>query len=395
MVQDTMGAFVPGTDVDVAPTGTGPLDGLTFAAKDLFDIAGHVTGCGNPDWARTHAAAETTAPQVAALLNAGGRLIGKTITDELAFSLAGENHHYGTPLNPAAPDRQPGGSSSGSASAVAGGLCDFALGTDTGGSVRAPASYCGIYGLRPTHGAIGLDGVMPLAPSFDTVGWFTRDAGLLRRVGEVLLPEASTAPADPVLYRCPELEGRMFAGAHAAALPHLERIMEAFGSGAEFSLPDPTGQGLQGWLPHFQALQWGEVWDCHGDWVTATNPSFGPGIRERFEGAAQVTADTRAVAAEFREQVTAELVRSLGPSGVIVVPPVPDKAMLKGQDTETVTAFRNKALGMLCVSGQCRLPQLSMPLATVDGAPLGISLIGAPGSDHLLLQMAERIAQLS
>ena len=153
------------------------MQGLTFAAKDdLFDIAGYVTGCGNPDWARTHDPATKTASAIERQVSAGASLAGKTHTNELAYSLNGENHSYGTPINTLAPDRVPGGSSGGSASAVAAGLPDFALGTDTGGSVRVSASYCGLYGIRPDARSIAIDGCMPLAPDFDTVGWFARSA---------------------------------------------------------------------------------------------------------------------------------------------------------------------------------------------------------------------------
>ena len=183
---DGLGAFVPGGEIDIAGAARGPLAGLAFAAKDIFDVAGRVTGCGNPDWARSHGPAGETAPAIRALLEAGAALRGKTVTDELAYSLNGQNFHYGTPANVNAPGRIPGGSSSGSASAVAGGLVDVALGSDTGGSVRVPASYCGTYGIRPSHGRLALDGIMPLAPSFDTVGWFARDPAVLCRVGEVL-----------------------------------------------------------------------------------------------------------------------------------------------------------------------------------------------------------------
>src|SRR6202043_1718628 len=168
-MQDTLGAFVPGVTIHRAPRRAGPLSGLTFAAKDLFDVAGVVTGCGNPDWAATHQPAQTDAWAVDALLQAGATLVGKTITDEISLGLLGINRFYGTPLNPRAPDRVPGGSSSGSASAVACGLVDFALGTDCGGSIRVPASNCGIFGMRTSHGAISTAGVMPFAPSFDTV----------------------------------------------------------------------------------------------------------------------------------------------------------------------------------------------------------------------------------
>src|SRR6478735_9420817 len=188
------GAFIERFTVE--PTGHGPLDGLTFAVKDLIDVAGHRTGGGNPTWLATHPPATVHAICVEQLLAAGARCEGKTITDEIAFSLLGENHFYGTPLNPAAPDRVPGGSSNGSASAVACGLIDFALGTDTGGSVRIPASNCGIWGWRPSHGLISVAGVMPFSPTLDTVGVFTRSAELLQRVATVLLATDASTTAD-------------------------------------------------------------------------------------------------------------------------------------------------------------------------------------------------------
>ena len=184
---DPLNAFCSHSTAALKGAPGGPLAGLTFAAKDLFDIAGHVTGAGNPDWLRLHTPAPRTAPVVQTLLDAGADMVGKTHTDELSRGIFGENAHYGTPTNPRAPGRVPGGSSSGSAAAVAGGLVDFALGTDTGGSVRIPASFCGIFGIRPTHGRLSLDGVVGQAPSFDTVGWLARDADLLARVGAVLL----------------------------------------------------------------------------------------------------------------------------------------------------------------------------------------------------------------
>src|SRR5918992_3688700 len=188
-IDDRLNAFCKDTDAYLEGAAGGPLAGLTFAAKDIFDVVGYVTGGGNPDWKATHEAATHTAWVVRVLLAAGATMVGKTITDEITRGIFGENAHYGTPLNPRAPGRVPGGSSSGSASAVAGELVDFALGSDTGGSVRASASFCGIYGLRPTHGRISLEGVRPLAASFDTAGWFARDAALMERVGAVLLSE--------------------------------------------------------------------------------------------------------------------------------------------------------------------------------------------------------------
>ena len=162
---DPLHAFTRHTHVALDGSGVGPLAGLTMAVKDVYEIAGHRTGNGNPVWLETHPAAEQTASSVQRLLDAGARMVGKTHTDELAYSLNGENRHYGTPTNAKAPGRIPGGSSSGSAAAVSGGLVDFALGTDCGGSVRLPSSYCGIYGIRTSHGLIPADGIIPLAAS--------------------------------------------------------------------------------------------------------------------------------------------------------------------------------------------------------------------------------------
>ena len=187
-INDPLNAFCRYDEVAVEGSATGPLLGCSFAVKDVFDLAGHRTGNGHPLWLETHPPAQHTASAVERLLAAGARLVGKTYCDEMTYSINGENIHYGTPVNPKASGRIPGGSSSGSASAVAGDLVDFALGTDCGGSVRIPASYCGIYGIRTTHGLVPADGVVPLAKSFDTVGWFARAASLMQRVGTVLVP---------------------------------------------------------------------------------------------------------------------------------------------------------------------------------------------------------------
>src|ERR1700759_2541548 len=188
-MHDAINAFVPGPRVTIEGAPHGPLRGLSFAAKDLFDVAGHPTGGGNHDWARMHPVPARHAWAVQTLLDAGAKLIGKTITDEVSLGILGENAFDGTPVNPKAPDRVPGGSSSGSAAAVAAGVCDTALGTDTGGSVRVPASFCGLYGIRPTHGRLDLSGMLPQAPMSDSTGWFARDAEPFARVSGVMLGE--------------------------------------------------------------------------------------------------------------------------------------------------------------------------------------------------------------
>src|SRR3954470_24381771 len=270
VMQDPLGAFVPGTTVHKAPHRAGPLSGLRFAAKDLFDVAGLVTGCGNPDWAATHAPAEANAWAVDALLGAGATLVGKTITDEISLGLLGINKFDGTPLNPRAPDRVPGGSSSGSASAVAGALVDFALGTDSGGSVRIPASFCGLYGLRPTHGRIPVDGMMTQAPSFDTVGFFSDDAATFAAVGAVLLGEAvaEALPAEIIV----ATDGFDLAdeSVQRALLPLVARLREIVPV-REVRLAEVD---LLAWSAHQRLLQRSEFQATFRDWIDRVNPRF-------------------------------------------------------------------------------------------------------------------------
>src|SRR5688572_1010312 len=229
VANDKLGAFCRHNHVEKKGAASGPLAGLTFGLKDIYDVAGTKTGFGCPDWLRSHEPAARTAPAAQMLLDAGAHLVGKTHTEEMAWSLTGENAHYGTPINVNAPGRIPGGSSSGSAAAVAAGLVDFSIGSDTGGSVRLPASYCGILGLRPTHGRISLDGVCPLAPSFDTCGWFARDAGVFERVGRVLLRDDAPAAQPRKLLLAQDAFALADEGAAAALAPGLEKVAALIG----------------------------------------------------------------------------------------------------------------------------------------------------------------------
>src|SRR5687767_3758098 len=243
--KDAIGAFCRHTHVTLRGAHTGPLSGLEFGAKDIYDVAGHKTGFGSPDWLRTHGEATRTAPVIQQLLEAGAHMVGKTHTDELTFSLNGENAHYGTPVNVNAPGRIPGGSSSGSAAAVAGGLVDFALGSDTGGSVRAPASFCGIYGIRPTHARISLEGACPLSRSLDTAGWFARDPDILERVGAVLFGEEPDREL-PARFLLAQDAFEVAGAAAAAALqPGLERVSALLGRPERVSV---ASEGLRALL---------------------------------------------------------------------------------------------------------------------------------------------------
>jgi amidase len=385
---DALGAFCRHTHVAVAGSGKGPLSGLTFGVKDIYDIAGHKTGFGNPDWLDTHPPAVRTAPAVESLLAAGADMVGKTHTDELTYSLTGENVHYGTPENVRAPGRIPGGSSSGSAAAVAGNLVDFALGSDTGGSVRAPASFCGIYGIRPTHGRVSLAGACALAPSFDTAGWFARDANLLERVGEVLLGVAPAVAHGTVLLAEDALT-LTAPGATAALQPALERVSKVLGAMRAVTV---SAEGLPQWFETFRILQGAEVRSQLGEWVDRVQPRMGAGVRDRMQWTKTISEREIAQAQAARAAVRSRMDALLADHAVLVLPTVPDIAPLRDASAAAPNDYRARMMSLLCIASLAGLPQVSLPLATFQGCPLGVSLIAARGEDLLLLALARRIA---
>jgi amidase len=383
------GAFCPHGDFEIAGAADGPLSGLTFATKDIFDIAGRVTGCGNPDWLASHAPAAKHAAAVQKLLDAGARMVGKTITDELAFSLNGQNFHYGTPRNAVTPDRIPGGSSCGSASAVAHGIVDLALGSDTGGSVRIPACLNGIFGIRPTHDAVDSAGVMPLASSFDTVGWFARDARTLARAGDVLLPADHSGIALNRLY----IARDAFAIADESVADAVRTAITraALPVAAEVDLASEFG-GLPEWLKRFRRLQPREIWAEHGAWIESRKPRFGPEIAERFALAKSVSATPEGDDQDFRARVAAHLDRVLGLTCVLLIPTAGTIAPRLDMSKEELAQFRDRTLTLTSIAGLGRLPQVQLPAGKVDGAAIGLSLIGPRGSDRALLALAEKVA---
>jgi amidase len=385
---DALGAFCRHTHATAKGAPGGPLAGLTFGAKDIYDIAGYRTGFGSPEWLETHAAATRTAPAVQAMLDAGADLVGKTQTDELTYSLNGENAHYGTPVNVNAPGRIPGGSSSGSAAAVAGGLVDFALGSDTGGSVRAPASFCGIYGMRPTHGRVSLEGACPLAASFDTCGWFARDAALLEKVGQILLGESATAAPGPLLLAEDAFD--IAGSAVAAALrPAVERVQALHGKARPAKVAE---EGLPQWFQAFRVLQGAEVWAQHGEWVKRVQPRLGPGVKERVEWTATIKAEEIEAAKRRREHIARRMDELLAGDAVLLLPTLPGIAPRLNTPPAELDDFRGFAMSLLCIAGLARLPQVSLPLGSVDGCPVGLSLVARRGGDTMLLALAKTLA---
>ena len=386
------GSFFVSHDLETPVCGaaTGPLVGLTAVVKDMYDIAGTRTGGGSPEWLAAQKPATRHAAAVEQILAAGATITGKTICDEFFYSVAGINAHYGMPTNLRAPGRIPGGSSSGSAAACGANACDFAIGSDTGGSVRIPASFNGLFGLRPTHGRVDLAGAMAMAPSFDVAGWFANAPGIFRRVGTVLLRGSPiAAPVTGLI---------VATDAFAQADSEVAALGRNFLQRAARMLPQPTEvaiapHGFDDWREAFRIVQAKEVWETFGDFVAQARPKFGPGIKERMEFAATVTADqanaARKIVAAAREHIC-----PLVPAGTIIAlptsPSIAPHADLKGDELKS---FRVRVMRLTCMAGLAGLPQMNLPVGTVAGCPAGMSLIAWAGGDEVLLNLAVLLAR--
>jgi amidase len=386
---DPLGAFCRHNHVALAGSGNGPLAGLSFAAKDLFHIAGHRTGFGHPDWLRTHPPQPRTAVSIERLLAAGANLVGRTHCDELCYSLTGANVHYGAPVNINAPGRIPGGSSNGSAAAVAGKLVDFAIGSDCGGSVRIPAAYCGILGMRPTWGLVPLDGAVPFGPSFDVAGWFARDAAIFEAVGRVLLDDHNPPAAPKRLLVARDAFAVVDPAVLAALRPAVARLEALIGKSEEIEV---SPEGLASWFETFRTIQAAEVWASVGPWIREVAPRLGPGVKERIAWAATVTPQMLAVASARRTEIVARMQHLIGPEDVLCLPTSPRAAPPLGTPVDKIEIeYRNQAMQLLCIAGLAGLPQLSLPMAQIDGLPLGLSIVGCRGADTMLLSITSSI----
>ena len=388
-----MGGFFVPHDLKAPLKGasSGPLVGLTAAVKDLYAIAGEKTGGGNPDWLAQAQTATKHAAAVEKLLAAGATIVGKTITDEFFYSVAGMNAHYGTPDNVRAPGRIPGGSSSGSAAATAAGACDFALGSDTGGSVRIPASLCGLYGIRTTHGRIDGAGTMDMSPSFDTIGWFANGPGVFRNVGAVLLGGGGVgAKIENVLIADDGFE---------QADPEVATVLKSALARMAGDLPKtqsvriaPDG-GFDPWREAVRLIQAYEIWQVYGRFVTEKKPKFGPGVAERMKIASEVTQtqanSSRAIMAAARNHVRA-LVK---PGTVVALPTAPCIAPKIDTPQDALESYRTRVMRLTCTAGIGGLPQVSIPAGTVSGCPVGLSFIGWAGGDEALLDLAAQISR--
>jgi amidase len=391
MMKDRWNAFM-NEQLNSSPTGSGILNDRTFTVKDVFAIQNVRNSAGNPDWLRTHHPSKANAPVIDTLLKQGARLKGTTHTDELMYSLNGENFHYGTPTNPRTPDCIPGGSSSGSAVAVAAGLVDFALGTDTGGSIRIPSSYCGLFGFRPTHGLVDINGVIPLARSFDTVGWMTRDPAFLLEVGKTLIqPKETFEDGFRTLYF--EKEAWSFIEDDtkdcllkaAAVLQALELVSESIAV---------SDEGLSKWAELFKSIQGIEIWNEHGVWIETVNPIFGPGIAERFQWASTLNSKDLGFKYTEREKIKDHLSRLLEGNGLLVIPTAPGEAPLRNLSVGEMEQTRHRTLQLTCIAGLSGFPQVTIPLVKANGIPIGLSFIANQYQDLKLLKWVKRLTAL-
>ncbi|MEK4996413.1 amidase family protein [Paenibacillus sp. FSL H7-0918] len=457
VLDNRYGAFID-PELTVESLGSGILDGLTFAVKDVFAVAGHSSSAGNPDWLHSHHPSTEHAVAVHRLLLSGATLRGAAHTDELMYSLGGENHHFGTPINPRAVGRIPGGSSSGSAVAVASGSVDFALGTDTGGSIRVPSSYCGVYGFRPTHGAVDFQGVIPLSPAFDTIGWMSDRLDVLQKVGEVLLVAGSTSvktakkiessieetvgksmentdennlemsrkesletilekriekSTEEILEIGPENKvkkkiedkikmGTLFVATDCWALVNLENAailsegLRCLRSGADHLMEIEIAlEGLKVWMDVFRELQGNEIWETHGVWIENKKPVFGPDIAARFSWAASLAEEDHSVAKCKQKEISNQMRLLLGEDNCLVIPTVPGPAPLRGGDLRQLEENRSGAMMLSCIAGLAGLPQVTIPMLSTSGLPLGLSVIAGHGQDLRLLSWANEVWQQS
>jgi amidase len=387
---DDIGAFVAGPRVRIEGCASGPLAGLTFAAKDLFDVAGVPTGGGNHDWPTGRPLPAKHSWAVQTLLDNGATLIGKTVTDEVSLGILGENAFDGTPKNTRAPGRVPGGSSSGSAAAVAAGLCDTALGTDTGGSVRVPASFCGLYGIRPTHGRIDTTGMLPQAPTSDTTGWFARDAGTFVRVSSVMLGEEIPRTLPTCLVIAVDAFGFADANVARALHPMVTRLAAVIGHERNDIM---APQGLSVWARAQRNLQPAEAWNTFRPWLDERNPRLAFSVARGLMAGSMIPESDRAWANLMRQEARGRMAHLLPPGTILCLPTTPFPAPPVGQPLSVLDPLRDRITCLCAQGGLAGHPQVSLPGSTVDGLPVGLSIIGPRGSDATLVAVARAMEE--
>ncbi|MEL0645901.1 amidase family protein [Pseudoalteromonas agarivorans] len=367
----------------------GTLNNKRLAVKDVFAVKGERNSAGNPTWFKAAKPAQQTASAVNKLMNEGCSFTGFTHTDELAYSLEGNNIHYGAAQNPKLSGHASGGSSMGSAAAVAANLADIGLGTDTGGSIRIPASYCGLFGIRPSHNVIEKDGLIPLAPPFDTIGWLTQSAELLSDVGNVLLPNQAINTVDTLVIYEPLFE--LVSPALQTPMKQLlEQTKPYFKHHKEFKLPNSNL--LSELADSFRILQGRVIAKTHKDWLQLPGhlPQFAPAIEARFNMALALTSQEEQEALKVQTQWQTIIAKNLNTNSCLFLPTTPTTAPKLGADT---SALRMQIITLSAIAGLSRSAQVHLPLANLEnGHPYGFSLMMSHGNDKSLLACVQQLA---
>lgn len=375
---------MPYPDADVGHAAIGPLSGLRLAVKDLFDVAGYPTAAGNATVLAASGIKISTAPLVQTLLDAGACFVGKTNTDELAYSLIGGNIHFGMPINPRDPNLIPGGSSSGSAVAVAAGLADIGLGTDTSGSIRLPAAVNGLIGWRPTQGSLDNRALRPLAPRFDVPGFMTRSlepmAAVMSAVG---MPAANERPAsilvaEDILEIIDEaIADEMIASLRSAAIPVCRIKAIASCSLADLALA-------------FTTILQKEAWESNKTLFERSPEAIAPDIAARLLSGSRLDDEEVREARGIAKLFSGEIDRLLCENVVVALPTLTISPPTRDAPPESFAAFRSACIKLLCLSGLSGCPQLAFPIANCAGS-VSLSLLGARGADRMLVNVAGRL----
>ncbi|HQL91972.1 MAG TPA: amidase [Anaerolineaceae bacterium] len=382
---DALQAFVRENHIALKGSGTGELNGLTFAAKDVFKIRGSTFGNGHPDWLRTHEPDDFTSSTIQRLLDNGADLVGKTVCDELCFSISGENWNYGSPLNPHDPRRFTGGSSSGSGAATSGGLVDFALGSDCLGSVRVPASYTGVFGVRPTYDRVPSDGEAEYCPSMDVFGYMASDPEVFRKVSKVILGE----DPEPVKLRKLIIAKDCFDAISPQVFADLKPAIDHIGANlSSVEEREISPDGLDNWIKVFQQVQGYEVWRSYGGWVRKYRPILSRGPRERLAWASTITLQEYNAGLVKMHEISRYVRDMLANGEVLVMPTAASVAPLRSAPLEEINATRLQSTYLLCVSPLSGVPQMTLPMVMADDLPLGLSLLSGFNTDLALANLS-------
>ncbi len=387
-------ALARATSIDAqvaAGTDPGPLAGVPFAAKNLFDVAGSVTRAGATVTARDPPAARD-ADAIAALERAGAILIGLTNMDEFAYGFTTENAHDGTTRNPHDRARIAGGSSGGSASAVAAGIVPLSLGSDTNGSIRVPAALCGIFGVRPTFGTLSRAGAFPFVNSLDAIGPFARNAADLRAAYAALADTTAVRAVDATGLRVARLGGYFDTALTPEAREAVDSVAQALGGGATVVFEEAERARKAAFV-----ITAAEAGQLHLRRLREHASAYDPAVRDRLLAGALVPAGWYVLAQRFRTHVRSALREIFVSYDVLLAPATPYPATLVGQTTialDGVTSdIRSNAGAFTQPISFAGVPVLTVPVVRAGRLPVGVQLIGPPGSEATLFALAQTLEE--